>query len=173
MLKTLVLVLIVQLQFAVTAQENAVFDVARAGNLNEIKALVLKDKDVINVADDRGYYPLTLACYHGNIEVAIYLINNVKDVNVNMSYGTPLLASVFKGHLELVDELLKVGADVNMADINGSTGLHFAVMMGNIEIVTSLLRHNADINLLDNKKRKPIDYALISGNEDIIKLLKQ
>ncbi|WP_296315602.1 ankyrin repeat domain-containing protein [Winogradskyella sp. UBA3174] len=173
MLKTIVFVLIVQLQFLGIAQDKTVFDVARTGTLEEIKALVLNDKDVINTADERGYYPLTLACYHGNKEVAIFLVNNVKDVNVNISYGTPLIASVFKGHLDLVDELLNIGADPNVADVNGSTGLHFAVIMGKVDIVTSLLKYNADINLLDNKKRKPIDYALISDNKEIIKLLNK
>jgi ankyrin repeat protein len=171
MLKTILFVLIVQLQFLGICQDKTVFDVSRTGSLEDIKALVLEDKDVINKADERGYYPLTLACYHGNKEVAIYLINNVKDVNVNVSYGTPLIASVFKGHLDLVNELLNIGANPNDSDINGSTSLHFAVMMGDLEIVKSLLKHDADMELLDNKKRKPIDYALIKDNKEIIELL--
>ncbi len=173
MLKTLLFVLIVQLQFIGICQDKSVFDISRSGSLTEIKTLVLNNEDAINTADESGYYPLTLACYHGNKEVAIYLINNVTDVNVNVSYGTPLIASVFKGHLDLVNKLLKVGANPNIADVNGSTSLHFAVMLGNLDIVKSLLDHNADINLLDNKKRKPIDYAVIAGNKDIIKLLNK
>lgn len=156
----------------VVSQEKNVFDIARTGSLDELKELVIGNPDIINSANKNGYYPLTIACYHGNKNVAKYLANNVKNIDVNAIYGTPLMAAVFKGHVDLVRLLLELGADPNIQDANGTTNLHYAVILRKKKIIELLLKHNADLNILDNKNRTALEYAKIAGNEEIIKLLE-
>ncbi len=172
-LKPLILlytILTVSLSFS---QEKAIYDIARKGNLTELKNAILKDENCINVPDERGYYPLTLACYYGNHDVAVYIAKHVANINVNSDYGTPLTAAVFKEHTSLTNELLELGADPNIADVNGTTSLHYAVMLKNEDIVRLLMNKNADTNAADNRNKTPLDYAITIGNKKIINLLKK
>lgn len=154
------------------SQQN-IFDVARSGKLNDIKALMTINPDTINVKDKNGYDPLTLACYRGNTEVALFLAEHVKDVNGTSRFGTPLMAAVFKNYNSIVKALLNNKANVNTADANGTTALHYAVINGNEIIVKYLVDAKADISLKDKRGKTALDYAITSNEEAIIKILKK
>jgi ankyrin repeat protein len=64
----------------VTAQEKtkSIFDVARSGTVAEVKDMMKQNPDIINQTNESGFSPLILACYRGNVEVAKFLIDNVK-----------------------------------------------------------------------------------------------
>jgi ankyrin repeat protein len=160
------------ISLGVFGQEISIYDIARNGGVEELKSFLIKEPKSLNIANDKGYFPLTIACYHGNKEVAVYLANKVKDLNVNGDYGTPLMAAVFRGHKDLAEVLLKLGADPNITDANGTSNLHYAVMLDNSNMVRLLLNNSADASIKDKKDRKPIDYAEIAHNKEIIKLLK-
>jgi ankyrin repeat protein len=157
----------------IKAQKVSIFDIAREGTLEQLKSAVKKDANIINKISKDGYAPLTLACYHGNNEVAKYLIANVKDVNSKSGYGTPLMAATVKKNTELVKLLLKYKANPNAVDQNGSTALHFSVIFSYEEIIKLLVASNAKSSLKDNRGNTALDYAKITGNEKIILLLKQ
>ncbi|RYD92372.1 MAG: ankyrin repeat domain-containing protein, partial [Sphingobacteriales bacterium] len=84
-----------------TAQGKDVFDTARSGTVEQMKALVLKNKDTINAKNAMGYTPLILACYRGNTAVAEYLAANVNNINHNSSQGTALASVAVKGNTAL------------------------------------------------------------------------
>ncbi|KAG9328922.1 hypothetical protein JZ751_009267 [Albula glossodonta] len=56
---------------------------------------------------------------------------------------TALHLACYFGHTEVVEELLKAGADVNLANEAGDTALHKATLAGRKEIVLLLLRYDA------------------------------
>lgn len=89
------------------AQNKSVFDIARNGTLAEIQNLNKSNPDLINSLNENKSSPLILACYRGNIEVAQFLIENVKDINYNSDMGTALMAATYKNQPELVESLLK------------------------------------------------------------------
>ena len=128
--KALLVFLLLIYSINVFSQEKSIFDIARNGTLIELKAAVKKNPDVINSVSKEGYSPLTLSCYSGNNEVAKYLINNVKNINAKSGYGTPLMAAVVKNNKELTSLLIKMKADINAIDPNGTSALHYAVMFG-------------------------------------------
>jgi ankyrin repeat protein len=158
--------------FAVTAQEKNVFDIARSGTLTEIQNLNKLNPVLINSLNENKTSPLILACYRGNIEVAKFLIENVKDINYNSDMGTALMAATYKNQPELVKLLLDKKANPNLTDANGTTALSLAVQFKNNELVKLLLDHKADKTIKDNKGKTAFEYAVFSENEQIINLLK-
>ncbi len=156
----------------VFSQNSECFDVARKGNLSEIKALYEKDKNIVNAIDQNGSSMLILSCYRGNQEVAQFLINNNADVNYVSKNGTALMACIVKGESQLADELLKKGAKPDLTDDNGMTALMYAVQFKNVEIVKKLLKAKANKEQKCKQNKTAFEYAVFSNNEEIINLLK-
>lgn len=150
-----------------------IFELARSGSVKEVKALMAINRDTINTIEHSGYSPLILACYRGNVEVAIYLAQHVKDVDGTSKMGTPLMAAVFKDQLVLVEILLEMKADPNIADPNGTTPLHYAIMNRNEALVKLLVDAHADVNVKDNRGNSALDYGHMTQNAVIINLLKK
>ncbi|HEX8015923.1 MAG TPA: ankyrin repeat domain-containing protein [Flavobacterium sp.] len=155
-----------------TAQEKNVFDIARSGTLTEIQNLNKSNPDLINSLNENKTSPLILACYRGNIEVAKFLIENVKNINYNSDMGTALMAATYKNQPQLVKLLLEKKANPNATDANGITALSLAVQFKNTELVKLLLEYKADKTIKDNQGKTAFEYAVFSQNEPIINLLK-
>ena len=154
------------------AQGKDVFDTARFGTIDEMKALVGKNKDTINAKNAMGFTPLILACYRGNTPVAEYLSKSVNNLNYNSSNGTALASVAVKGDTALAKVLLEAGANPNLADPNGVTPLVYAVQFENKELVALLVKYKADTKYKDNEGKTPYDHAIFGNNQEIIKLLK-
>lgn len=174
-MKKLIIILSIFLGLTITfAQEKtkSIFDVARTGTVEEVKELIKQDPDVINQTNESGFTPLILACYRGNVEVAKFLIDNVKDINYRSGDGTALSGLAVKYNKDLVEYLLNKNADPNIADANGATPLFWAVKFGNKELAELLLKHKADKTIKDSQGMTPFEYALQTNNKEIINLLK-
>lgn len=154
------------------AQDKTVFDVARNGTLSEIQNLNKSNPDLINSLNENKTSPLILACYRGNLEVAQFLIENVKDINYNSDMGTALMAATYKNQPQLVKLLLEKKANPNATDANGITALSLAVQFKNTELVKMLLDYKADKTIKDKKGKTAFEYAVFSQNEPIINLFK-
>ncbi|HEX3336036.1 MAG TPA: ankyrin repeat domain-containing protein [Jatrophihabitans sp.] len=87
------------------------FDLARAGDAATLAAYV--DAGVpADLTDAAGNTLVMLGAYHGHAEVVRALAGRGADVGRANDRGqTPLAGAVFKGELEVVDELLAAGAD--------------------------------------------------------------
>jgi ankyrin repeat protein len=159
-------------QLSLTNAQESIFEVARSGNVEQLKELMKDHPDCINEKNKDGYSPLILACYRSNNPVAIFLIENGAEINENSPMGTPLMAAVVKGNAEIVTLLLNKKADVNIADANGTTALIYAVQFNNKTMLSLLLKHNADKSHKDKDGKTAFEHAVFAGNEDIINLLK-
>lgn len=149
-----------------------VFDVARKGNLEEIKEIMKANKEAINQIDEYSFSPLILACYHRNRDVAEFLIENVKDLDYISNQGSALAALSINYDKDLVIKLLNKKANPNVKDKNGVTPLIWAVKMGNKDLVTILLEYKADRNLSDNSGKTAFEYAIESRNLEILNIIK-
>lgn len=156
----------------IKAQNKEVFDVARSGTLQEMRELMNKNPAVVNITDQMGFSPLILACYRGNVEVATFLIDHVKDLNYESREGTALAALSINYNKLLVEKILKKGANPNTADSQGNTPLLWAIKRSNAELVSILLQFNADKNVKDSIGISAFEYAIKSNNSEIINLLK-
>jgi ankyrin repeat protein len=174
-MKNIIFIISLFLSFsAMSAQEKAIsiFDIARSGTVAEVKDLMKQDPDIINKTNESGFSPLILACYRGNMEVADFLMDKVKDINYNSSMGTALMAVVYKGDLTLTQKLLDNKSDINTADSQGTTPLIFASKLGNIEMVKLLVKNKADKNIKDKQGNTAFDYAVLSKITKLINELK-
>jgi uncharacterized protein len=149
-----------------------VFDVARSGTVEEMKALVQIEKDTVNALNKNGFSTLILACYRDNAPVAEYLAKSVSNINYNSSSGTALAAATVKGNTALVKLLLENKANPNIADGQGMTPLLYASQFENKEIISLLLKYKADKKLQNNEGQSAMDFAVFNKNQEIITLLK-
>jgi ankyrin repeat protein len=81
----------------------------------------------------------------GNRHAAIALIDQHVNVNTPTSDGTTALHwAAHNGDVDLVDRLLRAGADANAKNQFGATPMSQAAFLGNVAIVEKLLKAGAD-----------------------------
>src|SRR5205814_251421 len=75
---------------------------------------------------------------------------------------TPLIAAVYQNNSNIVDYLIKVGANVNAPDNKGVTPLMWAIGKGDeeLDLVKLLVLSGADINAKDGQGATALDYAV-------------
>jgi ankyrin repeat protein len=127
------------------------------------------------------------------------LLKGKVDINQQDELGltTPLISAVYLENIEIVELLLKNGADPNLkdcydetaltiavkkniklatlliehkADVNGEALMH-ATGYGNIESVVLLIEHKADVNRQDHFGETALMNAARNGNEKLTTLL--
>ncbi len=160
------------ISFSITYSQNDIYDICRKGAVNDIISIYTNNPNSINQSNEAGYTPLILACYHGNEEVAKFLVDKVEDINGTSGYGTPLMAAVVKGDLNIIELLLDKKADTNIADSNGTTALHYATLFNKPDIVKLLVNAGAESDIKDGRGQSAFDYAVLNDNDQILKLLK-
>ncbi|XP_017786257.1 PREDICTED: ankyrin repeat domain-containing protein 49-like [Nicrophorus vespilloides] len=77
---------------------------------------------------------------------------------------TPLHRACYANHLEIVDYLLKMGADIGAKTEMLWEPLHSACQWNHKEIVVKLLQHGADVNALSQGKQTPLHIAASHGS---------
>ena len=74
-------------------------------------------------------------------------------------------------HYEIVDLLLRWGADVHATNRHGDTPLHLAVQFKAETVVARLLLEDAKVNAANRKKMTPLHIAASRGKEEILNML--
>ncbi len=77
------------------------------------------------------------------------------------------------GHLEIVKELIKSGADVNAKSNNSNTALMGAAVYGDLEIIKELINSGADINAKNNINETALDVAKMNKRAEIVYYLER
>lgn len=147
---------------------------AELGDELQFKKLVGKSKIDLNSQDEEGMTPLMSAASGGNLAITKYLIEKKAPLETKNKLGdTALTIAVMADHTEVVQQLLKAGAqsDQRVAGDTNDTLLIVAAK-SNLKLTRLLLNH--DKSLL-NKTNQAGDTALIEsiryGYNDIAKYL--
>ena len=162
--------------------------------------LIQRGADVVR-ENNNGNNALHLACMSNCKEIAVALLQcdtenttnasvqvdvseNGKRINgpasltafvdkVNKSGDSPLHIAALSNSQEIVDELIKHGADINAVNKSGYTPLHVSCSCNSKSIAVDLLKHKADVNVLNKRGNTALHLACMSKSKDIILQLLQ
>ena len=122
--------------------------------------------------------------FEGNLEKVKQALDDGADINAEwhwnnktaMYHHTPLYTASRMGHVEVVRELLRRGAEVDtvVEDFDGNlyTALYVASQNGHLEVVRELLSNGAAINFMSNDHgMTPLRAAFGRGHLEVVREL--
>ncbi|XP_055087022.1 kinase D-interacting substrate of 220 kDa B isoform X1 [Periophthalmus magnuspinnatus] len=99
-------------------------------------------------------------------------LDKFRDVDSRSDNGqTPLMVAAEQGNLEIVQELIRRGANVNLDDIDSWTSLICAAKEGHIEVVQELLENGANLEHRDMGGWTALMWAAYKGRTEVARLL--
>ncbi len=97
-----------------------------------------------------------------NMKAVVAAIENGADVNTNVDDDYPIINATYYGYAEIVELLIKQGANVNTEDSTGRRSITIACAAGFVDILKLLLSNGAEI-----KK------VYMVANDEIMKMLEE
>ena len=143
----------------------------------EVDATFSMDHNVTPVGDCTALY---VAATLGQLSICKALLSNNAQVNATNDIGyTPLMAALDGSHEDVVDLLLKSGANVNpkvidrinVKGLGGATPLYIATRKEDLASIRKLLKAGADVNRPSGNGWTPLKSAAQQGSLDIVKVL--
>ena len=114
----------------------------------DILKLLLRKKAKVNVENNKGETPFTIACRRHNFNAMKLLAKKGADIHVKVEYDgfmlTPLQQACKYGDDELVKVLLEIGAGKDNTELQNA--LLTACQEGDLEIIKLLVKNGADVN---------------------------
>lgn len=150
------------------------FAAIRAKDVGQVRELLAQDASLVGLVAESGDTPVLTAVYHGAWDVVDLLLERGAAVNVLSKNGlanTPLHAALAGNHAAAASELLRAGADVNLADGSGWTPLHLAAANGNEAMVPRLLGAGARCDAVTAKGETALGLAMEKGHAGVVALL--
>ncbi|XP_046562348.1 inversin-like [Haliotis rubra] len=140
----------------------------------EIVELLVKNKANLLLSDKHGDNTRHCACNGGHFDVVKYVLSlNSEDINSSGREGrTPVMIAAEKGHKEVVELLVRHGANLLLSDKHGDNTLHRTCNGGHFDVVKYVLCLNSvDINSTGWKKRTPVMIAADYGHKEVVELM--
>ena len=106
-----------------------------------------KDEDkYINKKEEHGYFPLYVACKNGDNDIVELLLEKGANLDEkNEQRQTALIIAIQenqeKSHLEVIETLLKAGADLLYTDNTGHTALDWAQQNDDDDVIRLLIQY--------------------------------
>ncbi|WP_373072204.1 ankyrin repeat domain-containing protein [Sulfurimonas sp.] len=131
------------------------------------------DNNLIDIQTKYGWTLLHYAVCFEDIEKTIYLLDTGAGVNGvdNGGYSPLLIASKDRYCNEIVDILIKNGADINIQGSDSKSILYFAIEQNNIDLLNKLIKNNININERYKDNKTPLFVAVNFGYVNIVKIL--
>jgi len=143
-----------------------------------IKNLLDNGADVNMPINWKNETALYRAAHKGKTNIVFVLLFKKANPNQPRPDGiTPLMIAAQKGHIDIVDMLIKF-LDIHAVDINAKaagyhnvSALYLAAQNGKTDVAALLLRNGADLNIAADKGVTPLMVAAAKGHEKIVRLL--
>ena len=122
----------------------------------------------------KGNAELLAASFTGDIRRIMELVRyGGVDVDspVNPDGDTLLTRSIMHGHTAIAQQVISMGADVNIPLHNGRTALMTAVGLGDVEMTRTLLNAGAKINWVKSGGNTALMYAISKNQSETARML--
>ncbi|HEX8997432.1 MAG TPA: ankyrin repeat domain-containing protein [Ktedonobacterales bacterium] len=161
---------------ASSGAELTVFEAAALGRVETLRGLLASDGSRANTVASDGFSPLGLAAFFGQPETARLLLEHGADANAvsqNAMRVAPLHSAVAAQRLDIAEDLLRAGAQVNAAQADDFTPLHQAAQNGQVAMIELLLAHGADLHARKSDGQTALDVAQAHGKDAAAALLRE
>jgi ankyrin repeat protein len=121
-----------------------------------------------NIRSPDGFTPLGLAAFFNHGEIFELLLPKTRDVNdqaTNPQKVAAIHAAAAVHNTGMVEKLLRVGADANLAQADGFTPLHTATHYGDAALAGLLLLFGANPRIKNAQGQDAIAHARAAGHE--------
>ena len=142
--------------------DQALFDAAAEGRLEEIRSLLDRGAN-INAVDSDNNTPLHWASGNGHHQCIELLLDRGANIDaVDSDNNTPLHWASINGHHQCVELLLDRGANINAVTTDNYTPLHYASIKAQQQCIELLIDRGAD---------KSIESVREDGRDSLLHLL--
>uniref|UniRef100_K3WBA4 Uncharacterized protein n=1 Tax=Globisporangium ultimum (strain ATCC 200006 / CBS 805.95 / DAOM BR144) TaxID=431595 RepID=K3WBA4_GLOUD len=132
----------------------------------KVVELLLNNNAVSNLPDDEGNTALHCAI---NMETVEVLLNSAYKTNPNIPNRrgqTPLHVAAARGHVGIVDLLIRNGAQQDIVDDQGQSAFHVAAANGHTSVALILLRENESFERAQSHRRESEKLGNGANTED-------
>jgi len=162
----------------------AIFSIVEKNDIELVKIFLDNTAD-INVLDSQGrnclFYLMTTPYNSSNLidrrPLCSLLLGKGIKINYLDNNGiSPMMESINKGYIYIMNMLIKYGGDVNLVNFtDGNTALHYAVKNKNTDALFILLgKGNCDLSIKNKNNETVLDLAEkinTESNKDIYELI--
>lgn len=141
---------------------------AERGNLAKVIEHLEQGADINFVTKSRGITALHLAVCNGHVDVVKALIDRRADPNLTEAFST----ACHYGNADVIQHLLRGGADSNLANEAGVTPLMIAAKFASTDIVRRLLDAGGDPRRIARSGQSVLDFANASKFKSTASLIR-
>jgi ankyrin repeat protein len=124
-------------------------------------------------ASDFGCQLIT-SCNSGNFPGVRSAVSSGASLDYQDGYGyTAAICCCVQGHPEILQYFLEQGANTELADIGGSTPLHYTAVVNKYDCAAVLLRHGVALDTINMYGETALWWASCEGHLPIVQLLVQ
>lgn len=136
-----------------------------------------RHKEILDLQDSDGIFPLLIACMRGNVDLIQKLIREGASIDIKgPQEHTALTAtanSKIPNNLAIIKILVGKGADINHKTIEGYSALMYASYRNELNIVQYLIEQKATIDLTNNLGYTALIIAIQNRHTEIAEYLIQ
>ena len=172
-----------------SADGNSPLHTAVSKGFFDITKLLVEKGSYVNLQNKEGRTPLFLSVKNKHEQLIKLLIENEADVRIGYKENSTERFYLVRGknrgraawhyiageqvnEPEIIDLLVKSGANVNAQDAEGFTPLHMAAIHGNLKIVKKLVDLDADVNIITTDGKNAAELAHLNEELEIEEYLE-